>query len=246
MPSSLATAARLMYIGGGLSALGTIIGLATVHELQLIVAQQHPAMARAAVGAAVAILLIHGVIGTALWLWLAREAGRGLRRARAWATALFCIATVSGIGIDAHAPSTGLTQAFSGIEWVIGLCAVVLLWNRPSRSYYAAQRPPVSYPVPSAPSPSLSAAPGPARPADEHPAAAVAARSRAARPSPAEAYEPVCRLRSARDHSRGARGGFSSAGSALAWPCKPDSRCSPSSRRVSPRSCGHPSGRGHV
>ena len=155
MPSSLATAARLMYIGGGLSALGTIIGLATVHELQLIVAQQHPAMARGAVGAAVAILLIHGVIGTALWLWLARETRRGLRRARAWATALFCIATVSGIGIDAHAPSTGLTQAFSGIEWVIGLCAVILLWNRPSRSYYAAQRPPVSYPVPSAPSPSL-------------------------------------------------------------------------------------------
>ena len=116
--------------------------------------------ARGAVGAAVAILLIHGVIGTALWFWLARETERGRRRARAWATAIFCIATVSGISVDAHAPSTGLTQAFSGIEWVIGLCAVILLWNRPSRSYYAAQRPaaierpPVSH-TPVAPSPSL-------------------------------------------------------------------------------------------
>ncbi len=158
VPSSLTTAARLMYAGAGLSALGAIVGLATVHELQVIAAQQWAA--RGAVGAAVAILLIHGVIGTALWFWLARETERGRRRARAWATAIFCIATVSGISVDAHAPSTGLTQAFSGIEWVIGLCAVILLWNRPSRSYYAAQRPaaierpPVSH-TPVAPSPSL-------------------------------------------------------------------------------------------
>ena len=158
MPSSLTTAAGLMYAGAGLSALGTIVGLATVHELQVIAAQQWAA--RGAVGAAVAILLIHGVIGTALWLWLARETKRGRRRARAWATAIFCIATVSGISVDAHAPSTGPTQAFSGIEWVIGLCAVILLWNRSSRSYYAAQRPPaiarppVSH-TPVAPSPSL-------------------------------------------------------------------------------------------
>ena len=158
VPSSLTTAARLMYAGAGLSALGTIVGLATVHELQVIAAQQ--SAARGAVGAAVAILLIHGVIGTALWFWLARETRRGRRRARAWATAIFCIATVSGISVDAHALSTGPTQAFSGIEWVIGLCAVILLWNRPSRSYYAAQRPPaiarppVSH-TPVAPSPSL-------------------------------------------------------------------------------------------
>ena len=158
VPSSLTTAAGLMYAGAGLSALGTIVGLATVHELQVIAAQQ--SAAPGAVGAAVAIVLIHGVIGTALWLWLARETRRGRRRARAWATAVFCLATVSGISVDAHAPSTGPTQAFSGIEWVIGLCAVILLWNRSSRSYYAAQRPPaiarppVSH-TPVAPSPSL-------------------------------------------------------------------------------------------
>ena len=158
VPSSLTTAARLMYAGAGLSALGTIVGLATMQELQRIAAQQ--LAPRGAVGAAIAILLIHGVIGTALWFWLARATKRGRRRARAWATAIFCIATVTGISVDAHAPSTGPTQAFSGIEWVIGLCAVILLWNRPSRSYYAAlrppaiARPPVSH-TPVAPSPSL-------------------------------------------------------------------------------------------
>jgi len=151
MPSSLTTAARLMQIGGALSALGAIVGLASVHALQVIAVQQQAA--RGAVGAAVAVLLIHGVIGTALWLWLARETKRGRRRARAWATAIFLIATVSGIGIDAHAPSTGLTQAFSGIEWVIGLCAVIMLWNRPSRAYYAAQQPPALYSPPVSPPP---------------------------------------------------------------------------------------------
>ena len=154
VPSSLTTAATLMNVGAAVCALGAIVGLGTVHELKTIIAQQHPAAPQGAVGAAIAILLVHGLIGTALWLWLARETRRGLRRARAWATVIFVIATVSGIGIDANAPSTGLTQAFSGIDWVIGLCAVVLLWNRPSRAYYRALTPP-SVPQPFSPSPSL-------------------------------------------------------------------------------------------
>ena len=154
VPSSLTTAATLMNVGAAVCALGAIVGLGTVPELKTIIAQQHPAAPHGAVGAAIAILLVHGLIGTALWLWLARETRRGLRRARAWATVIFVIATVSGIGIDANAPSTGLTQAVSGIDWVIGLCAIVLLWNRPSRAYYRALTPP-SVPQPFSPSPSL-------------------------------------------------------------------------------------------
>ena len=154
VPSSLTTAATLMNVGAAFCALGAIVGLGTVPELKTIIAQQHPAAPHGAVGAAIAILLVHGLIGTALWLWLARETRRGLRRARAWATVIFVIATVSGIGIDANAPSTGLTQAVSGIDWVIGLCAIVLLWNRPSRAYYRALTPP-SVPQPFSPSPSL-------------------------------------------------------------------------------------------
>ncbi len=150
LPSSVSTASRLMYLGAGLSALGVIVGLAGVPTLKVIAAQN--ADRPGTVGAAVAILLIHGLVGTALWLWLGRETGNGLRRARAWATVIFALATVSGIA-DGAAPSTGLTQAFSGIEWVVGLCAVILLWNRSSRHYYDALRPP-SYP-PAGPSPSL-------------------------------------------------------------------------------------------
>jgi serine/threonine kinase PknH len=154
VPSSLTTAAKLMNAGAAVCALGAIVGLGTVPELKTIIAQQHPA-APHAVGAAIAILLLHGLIGTALWLWLAGETRRGLRRARAWATVIFVIATVSGISIDANAPSTGLTQAVSGVDWVIGLCAIVLLWNRPSRAYYNAlpSQPPA--PPPFRPSPSL-------------------------------------------------------------------------------------------
>jgi len=175
VPSSLTAAANLMYAGGAVSAAAAIAGLATIPPLRVIAAQMHPASPQGAVGAAVAVLLVHGVLGTALWLWLARETRRGLRRARAWATALFVLATVTGVGVDAHTPATGLTQAFSGIGWLIGLCAVILLWNRPSRAYYNALHPvsrPPSGPQPVAPSPSLrprQAAPGtqrdwPARP----------------------------------------------------------------------------------
>jgi serine/threonine protein kinase len=168
VPSSLTTAATLMNAGAAVCALGAIVGLGTVPELKTIIAQQHPAAPHGAVGAAIAILLVHGLIGTALWLWLARETRRGLRRARAWATAIFVIATVTGIGVDANAPSTGLTHAVSGIDWLIGLCAIVLLWNRPSRAYYRALTPP-SLPQPFSPSPSLrprqvpSAGPGSTR-----------------------------------------------------------------------------------
>ena len=154
VPSSLTTAAKLMNIGGGVCALGAIVGLGTVHELKTIIAQQHPLAPQGTVSAAIAILLVHGLIGTTLWLWLARETSRGLRRARAWATVIFVIATVTGIGIDANAPSTPLTQAFGGINWVIGLCVVVLLWNRSSRAYSRALTPP-AVPQPFSPSPSL-------------------------------------------------------------------------------------------
>jgi serine/threonine kinase PknH len=196
VPSSLLTAARLMSIGGVLSALGAIAGLATVHALRVMASQEQAPPGT--VGAAVAILLIHGVVGTALWFWLARGTKRGRRRARAWATAIFCIATVTGIGIDANAPSTGVTQAFSGIEWVIGLCAVIILWNRPSRSYYAAQQPPPVYPPPPvSPPPRLRPSPslrprqmppgqpgGPNTPQDWH--ARPPSRSRPPQPSPAD------------------------------------------------------------
>ena len=151
LPSSVSTASRLMYLGGGLSVLGAIVGLGGAPALKVIAAQNQDRPG--AVGAAVAVLLIHGLVGTALWLWLARETRNGLRRARAWATVIFALATVSGIA-DSAAPSTGLTQALSGIEWVVGLCAVILLWNRSSRHYYDALRPPPSY-LPAGPSPSL-------------------------------------------------------------------------------------------
>jgi len=151
LPSSVGTASRLMYLGGGLSVLGAIVGLGGAPALKVIAAQNQDRPG--AVGAAVAVLLIHGLVGTALWLWLAHETRNGLRRARAWATVIFALATVSGIA-DTAAPSTGLTQAFSGIEWVVGLCAVILLWNRSSRHYYDALRPPPSY-LPAGPSPSL-------------------------------------------------------------------------------------------
>ena len=194
VPSSLTTAARLMYAGAGLSALGAIVGLATVHELQVIADQQWAA--RGAVGAAVAILLIHGVIGTALWFWLARETrtrpaprpglghGHLLHRHRQ-RDQCRCPRAVDrpDPGVQRHRMGDRPVRRHPALEPAL---AVLLRRAAASGHRAATGQPYARRPVPESP-----AAPGPVRPA-EHPAGLVGplVARELARPGPLRSQRP--------------------------------------------------------
>jgi hypothetical protein len=82
----------------------------------------------------------------ALWLWMARETGRGRNWARIVSTVLFGAATLDltevfgppGIRLSL-VPVTAGSPAVPVLYWLVGLAAVWLLWRPASRAFF---RPP--------------------------------------------------------------------------------------------------------
>jgi hypothetical protein len=143
-PPSIRTAVKLMYVGAALSALEFIVGLATVGSLKqdiikastkhLTAAQLHTAQV---VG--VATIVVLGLIGIGLWLWMARANGAGKSWARIVAAVLFALNTLGLLSAVAR-PNAAGTKIFDVLGWLVGLGVTIFLWRRDSSEYYAQNR----------------------------------------------------------------------------------------------------------
>jgi hypothetical protein len=143
-PPSIRTAVKLMYVGAALSALEFIVGLATVGSLKqdiikasskhLTAAQLHTAQV---VG--IATIVVLGLIGIGLWLWMARANGAGKSWARIVAAVLFALNTLGLLSAVAR-PNAAGTKIFDVLGWLVGLGVTVFLWRRDSSEYYAQNR----------------------------------------------------------------------------------------------------------
>lgn len=143
-PPSIRTAVKLMYVGAALSALEFIVGLATVGSLKkdivkastkhLTAAQLHTAEV---VG--ITTIVILGLIGIGLWLWMARANGAGKSWARIVAAVLFALNTLGLLSAVAR-PNAAGTKIFDVLGWLVGLGVTVFLWRRDSSEYYAQSR----------------------------------------------------------------------------------------------------------
>jgi hypothetical protein len=148
-PKSIQNAVKLMYAGAGLSALSLIIGLATVGSLKNAIRQaainNHKPLTTSqlhtAEVAGVAIIVILGLIGIGLWLWMARTNGAGKMWARVVASVLFGLSTISAFYSLAR-PNSAAEKIFEILVWLIGLGAIVLLYQRDSTAYYNSQSAP--------------------------------------------------------------------------------------------------------
>jgi hypothetical protein len=85
----------------------------------------------------VTVILLSIVVPVVLWLWMAWKCRAGRPWARTLSTVLFGLATLFTLG--SLAGSTG-TWGLLGmiVSWLIGLGAVILLWQRPSSSFFRA------------------------------------------------------------------------------------------------------------
>ncbi|RMI35102.1 hypothetical protein EBN03_01915 [Nocardia stercoris] len=101
------------------------------------------------VSAAAAVVM--GVLQVGLWIWMAFANRAGKNWARVTSTVFFGISTLStlvglmSLAVTSLAPSssvTGLSASVSALMWVAGLGAVIQLWHKDSRPYFA-PRPPV-------------------------------------------------------------------------------------------------------
>jgi hypothetical protein len=148
-PSKVRIAMWLMYAGAALSLISAILVLAlgsriknSIHNAlvknnatlaregkkQLTASQMHTVA-----NAYVVIIVIVLLIAVALWIWMAWANGKGKSWARIVASVLFGLNTIFLlIGISRAGSST----LFTGLGWLIGLAAIILLWMRESSAYF--------------------------------------------------------------------------------------------------------------
>jgi hypothetical protein len=147
-PTSLRTAVRLMWAGAALSLIGVIITLAfsgrirtairnaavtanktaaREHKTQLTAAQIHTLA-----NATFAILVVFGIIGLLLWVWMAWANNRGSSWARIVATVLFALNTI-GLVFEVGRASVSLIPII--LEWLVGVGAIIMLYRRETTQY---------------------------------------------------------------------------------------------------------------
>ncbi len=145
-PQSIRTAVLLMRIGAGLSLLSLVLTLATVGSLRDDIRADLQAQGTSftesqvdtTFNVAIAIAVISGLIGVALWLWMAWANGKGKKWARVVATVLAALGLLSLLVTLTTAGTTTLSLLLSVVTIGVGVVAVVLLYRPDSSAFYEA------------------------------------------------------------------------------------------------------------
>jgi hypothetical protein len=139
-PNPVQTAVKLMYAGAALSVIGLILGLATVGSLKNNIHKADPKLTSSQVHSAeivsIALVVVVSVLAIGLWLWMARASLKGRNYARITGTVLFAIYTLLLL-TTLRRPGNGIGLIFSGLQWLAGLGAVILLWRRESSAFFS-------------------------------------------------------------------------------------------------------------
>jgi uncharacterized membrane protein (DUF2068 family) len=146
-PQSVRTAVILMYVGAGLSTISLIASIAFSGRIKNAVGK---ALRNARTSKPLTVTQIHSVeniylvfaivvllVGVGLWLWMAWANGRGRGWARIVASVFFGLDTILLI---LGGTRTSATLIFAGVEWLVGLAALIFLWRRDTTAYIAQSR----------------------------------------------------------------------------------------------------------
>ncbi|HTT53988.1 MAG TPA: hypothetical protein VMH35_21565 [Streptosporangiaceae bacterium] len=136
---------KLMYAGAAVSAISLIVTLLTIGSLKTAIHNADPSLSatklHSAEVAAVAVAVIFGLIGIGLWLWMAYANKAGKNWARITATVFFGLDTLSVLTSFRQAEPV-LSRVVTLVIWLIGLGAIVLLYQRESSAYFTASKTP--------------------------------------------------------------------------------------------------------
>lgn len=141
-PPSIRNAVRFIYAGAAIQGLSVLLDIAAVRgriQISLVTASATPVTAsqlNTAEAVGVGFLILGGVVGASLWLWMARKNKAGRRWARILSTVSFAIFTVALVAIIPAAVGDKIVPV---VEWLVGLVAIVLLWQRESSDFYTAR-----------------------------------------------------------------------------------------------------------
>ena len=142
-PQSVLNAVKLMYAGAAVSAVSLIISLVSIGCTKDAIRKARPSLTPAQDNQLntiiIALAVVSGVIGVALWLWMAQKNGLVRNWARILSTVLFGLATLDMFGVISQ-PKTVLGLVFPVLTWLIGLGAVVFLWRPESTEFFKPRR----------------------------------------------------------------------------------------------------------
>ncbi len=138
-PASVLNAVKVMYAGAVASLIGIVIDITTISATKTVLEKHDPSMSASKINATqhalVAEFIVAGLIGAAVWIFLARSCKNGRNWARITGTVLFGVATLDAIVITVLPVATAL-KIYAPVVWLIGLAAVVLLWQRRSTAFF--------------------------------------------------------------------------------------------------------------
>ena len=138
-PTTVVNAVKLMYAGAAVSTVSLIVSLVSIGGTKSEIRKARPNLTAAQVNQLntfiIALALLSGIVGIALWLWMARANSQGKNWARIVSTVLFCLATLDLVGVVGE-PKTVLGLIFPVLTWLIGVVTVFLLWRAPSSAFF--------------------------------------------------------------------------------------------------------------
>lgn len=148
-PASIAMAVKLMYVGAALSLIGLLSTVLMRDTIRTAVEKASNTSAKpmtsaeidAAVNIAIGFGIFAGLVGVALWLWMASVNGKGRSWARIVATVFFGLSVLSTLSsLLQHPPALSLIVTLIGL--LLGAYIIFLLYRPESSAYYAAQSAP--------------------------------------------------------------------------------------------------------
>ena len=138
-PASVLNAVKLMYVGAAISTVSLVISLVDISGTKEAIRKARPNLTAAQVNQLntfiITLAIVSGVIGVALWLWMARANSHGRNWARILSTVLFGLATLDLYGVLSQ-PKTLLGLVFPVLTWLVGLGAVIFLWRKESTEFF--------------------------------------------------------------------------------------------------------------
>jgi len=146
-PASIAQAVKLMYVGAALSLLGIIVFFLEKDAIRDMVQKSTAGKTMtadkldAAVTLAMVSAIVAGLIGVALWLWMASANGKGRKWARIVATVFFAFSVLNFLGSFLQ-PTPALSRILGIVMLALGAYILYLLYRPESSQYYEAQSAP--------------------------------------------------------------------------------------------------------
>jgi hypothetical protein len=138
-PPSVLNAVKLMYAGAAVSTVSLVVSLVDISGTKAAIRRARPSLTATQVSQLntfiITLAVVSGVIGIALWLWMAKANGQGRNWARILSSVLFGLATLDMFGVLSQ-PKTLLGLVFPVLTWLIGLGAVILLWRKDSSAFF--------------------------------------------------------------------------------------------------------------